>query len=162
MKKYIHKLSIYSIAIITIIISSCSKEDVEEINNGTDFTVNGVKIGNIFSNPWSCDENDDYQAFALMYNYGKGDTKIFSWNLYMYYSELKPGVDVTDNMDIILFETDPLMLESYSFDITGGTVKVDSVNKVSITFRFNNLKFVRSSKDKEETFVLNGIITYHI
>lgn len=168
MAKYLSILLMLLISLTTL--SSCGDDDNDSDEPGnptgtSTLTFNGVKVGKMLSTLCEISGSPKEIVFEAHFNYG--EEGLTSFNLAVpsikSISELENGMELADDITIYKFYSSTGAFVGHKrYEAIDGSIKVQSVTSKEVVLKFNNFEFIRELGDDEQTFKVNGSITYKI
>ena len=147
MKKYLNIFVAVLLSVFTVSLASCSKDD-DEPDNGkgskVELTVNGTKY--TFNQIMANSHDDTYSCFLYTNSDESLGIMILDWDL------TKEGHTFNSSNN-----DEPAITVTWGgspFALTGGNIKVDKLDKNSITLSFNDASF--KSAYTSSNCVING------
>ena len=165
MKKFLRLSSLALIAILSLSLNSCKSDDEPSSNKDSSFSVNGTKISNILYT--LCEISSSPKEMALEAHFRYDDT---TYSLDMAIPSIRslddidPG-DKFDADDFEIYKFYPMSgayVGSQDYEPISGKATVKSISSKALVIEFSNFKFLRELGSKEDTFTINGSISYSI
>lgn len=162
------RLSIFAFLFATLIgFSSCGGDDDDDTLSGSSggtssFTINGKKTGKIL---YTLCEKGLYNSVILEAHFSYDDD-MMSFNLSVPFnsiSALQKDLDITDDINITRFyPKNGAFIGHKSYEYIDGSAVVKSVSSKEVVVKYSNFRFLRELGDEEDTFTINGTISYTI
>lgn len=154
------KLSIFYILSLIICLGACTKD--EPSNKDSSFTINGTKITNIL---YTLCETSTSSTKTMLEAHFKYDEQTYSLNMALpirSLDEIEEG-DKFDADDFYIYKFYPLsgaFVGHEDYEPISGKATVKSISNKALIMEYSCFKFLRELGSKEETFTINGTISY--
>lgn len=151
--------------VFSIGFTGCGNDDDDDLNaNSSSVTINGIKAGKFL---YTVCEISYPAELALEAHFDYADEGIISFDMGVEsitsLSQLKPGMDLTDHIEIYKFYSmTGVVVASHDYEVLGGRAAIESVSNGAVVVRFTNFKFLREIGNKAKEFTVNGTISYTI
>lgn len=149
--------------------SSCGGDDSDEPENPTEttstLTFNGIKVGRIFNTLCEISGSPKEIVFEAYFDYS--DEGMVAFDLAVpsikSISKLEKGMELADDITIYNFYSSTGAFVGYKrYEVLSGSIQVKSVTSREVILTFKNFEFIRELGNDEQTFKVNGAITYKI
>lgn len=158
------KIGISLIFSIVLLLVGCTKDEPSSSKDSS-FSVNGTKITNILYT--LCEISYSPKEMVLEAHFGYDDST-YSLDMALpsirSLDEVEEG-DKFDVDDFYIYKFYPMSgayVGSQDYEAISGSAKVKSISSKALVMEYSNFKFIRELGSKEETFTINGSISYSI
>lgn len=162
----IKRLSLLSIILTSLAcFVACSKDDADNNDTSSSLTINNIKAGKILYT--LCEISGSPKEIVFEAHFDYDDEGLVSLDLAVpsitSISKLKKGMDLSDDMIIYKFYSMTGAFIGYkNYEILDGRVIVEKIGSNAVVLKFSNFKFLRELGSNEQTFTVNGTISYSI
>lgn len=169
------KLSLLTVLFaLAIGFNSCSKDDdggVESPESSSTLTINNIKAGKMLYTLCEISIYPSYlgggKELALEAHFDYSDEGLMSLDVAVpsitSISQLEKGMELTDDIVVNKFySATGAFTGRKNYEVLGGSAIVEKVSNSAVVVKFSNFEFLRELGNKEETFTVNGTVSYTI
>lgn len=152
------------LGIVFLMMGGCSKDEPSS-NKDSSFSVNGTKISKILYT--LCEISPSPKEMVLEAHFGYDDTT-YSLDVAIPSIKSLDDIDQGDKFDADDFEIykfysmSGTFVGSKNYEPLSGSATVKSVSSKALVIEYSNFKFLRELGSKEDTFTINGTISYTV
>lgn len=173
--RMLNKLSLFTLlCALAVGFSACSSDDDEpsaDAGTSSAFTINNIKAGKILNTLCEITEYPSWlgggKELALQARFDYSDEGMMDLDMAVSgissLSQLKKGMELSDDMAIYRFYS---MFGAYvgheNYEVLSGKATVEKIGSSAVDVKFTNFTFLRELENDEETFTVNGTISYTI
>ena len=156
-------LGVFLLGIILLGCGGCSKD--EPSTNDSSFSINGTKISKILYT--LCEISPSPKEMVLEAHFGYDDST-YSLNMALYSIKSLDGIKAGDKFDaddFDIYKFYPMsgaFIGSQYYEPLSGSATVKSISNKALVMEYSSFKFSRELGSREETFTINGTISYTI
>lgn len=150
--------------IVFLMMGGCSKDEPSS-NKDSSFSVNGTKISNILYT--LCEISSSPKEMVLEAHFGYDDST-YSLDMALpsirSLDEIEVG-DEFDAEDFDIYKFYPMSgayVGSQDYEPISGSATVKTISSKALVIEYSNFKFIRELGSKEDTFTINGSLSYSI
>lgn len=142
----------------------------EPTSEDSSLTINNNNIGKMLNTLCEITEYPSYlgggKELSMEADFTYNDDGIMIFNMSVpsirSLSQLKMGMDLSDYITIYTFRPMHVALIDARYNVLSGSATVENISNTALVLKFSNFKILREFGNKEETFTLNGTISYAI
>lgn len=165
----LNRISLLSFIFVSALcLNSCSSDDDDdnvEVGTSSALTINNVKVGKTLYT--LCEISGSPKEIVFEAHFDYSDEGLMSLDLAVptitSISQLKKGMELSDDIVIYKFYS---MTGSFvghkNYEVLDGSVKIESISSTAVVLKFSNFEFLRELGNDEQTFKVNGTVSYSI